>query len=54
LPEIEATLQRARAMKQLLEKGLACDCLSVADCIVYGCNPPVQIGTRLRHSDVTA
>ena len=43
LPEIEAVLNRARSMKQLLEKGLRCDCVEVADCFVYDCNPPVQI-----------
>ena len=43
LPEVEATINQARAMKSLLEKGLRCDCVSVSDCIVHGCNPPVQI-----------
>jgi MerR family transcriptional regulator, redox-sensitive transcriptional activator SoxR len=44
LPEIEATIQRAQAMKRLFQKGLRCDCVSLADCIVHDCNPPVQIG----------
>jgi DNA-binding transcriptional MerR regulator len=44
LTEIEATIQRAQAMKRLFEKGLRCDCVSLADCIVHDCNPPVQIG----------
>jgi MerR family transcriptional regulator, redox-sensitive transcriptional activator SoxR len=43
LPEVEATIQRAEAMKRLFEKGLRCDCLSLSDCIVHDCNPPVQI-----------
>jgi MerR family transcriptional regulator, redox-sensitive transcriptional activator SoxR len=46
LPEVDAAIQRATAMKGLLEKGLRCDCLSIADCIVYDCNPPVSIGRR--------
>jgi MerR family redox-sensitive transcriptional activator SoxR len=48
LPEVEATIQRAQAMKRLLEKGLRCDCVSVADCVVHDCNPPVQIGVGRR------
>jgi MerR family transcriptional regulator, redox-sensitive transcriptional activator SoxR len=44
LPEVDATIQRAQTMKRLLEKGLRCDCVTVADCIAYDCNPPVQIG----------
>jgi MerR family redox-sensitive transcriptional activator SoxR len=43
LPEIDATILRAEAMKRLFEKGLRCDCLSLSDCIVHDCNPPVQI-----------
>lgn len=46
LPEIDALAQRARAMKQLLEKGLRCDCVSVEDCVLYDCNPPVTLGRR--------
>jgi MerR family redox-sensitive transcriptional activator SoxR len=45
LPEVESTILRARAMKELFEKGLRCDCVSMTDCIVHGCSPPVvQIG----------
>lgn len=32
LPEIEALIARANAMKRLLEEGLECDCLSLDDC----------------------
>jgi MerR family transcriptional regulator, redox-sensitive transcriptional activator SoxR len=32
LPEIEALIARASAMKRLLEEGLDCDCLSLDDC----------------------
>ena len=46
LPEIDAIQQRATAMKRLLEKGLRCDCVSVHDCVLYDCNPPVSIGRR--------
>ena len=48
LPEVEATIQRAQAMKRLLTKGLRCDCVSMSDCIVHDCNPPVQIGLSRR------
>jgi MerR family transcriptional regulator, redox-sensitive transcriptional activator SoxR len=32
LPEIEALIARASAMKRLLEEGLDCECLSLDDC----------------------
>lgn len=43
LPEVDALVQRATAMKQLLEKGLRCDCVSIQDCLRYDCNPPVAL-----------
>lgn len=43
LPEVDALLERATAMKRMLEKGLRCDCLTVEDCITYRCSPPVQL-----------
>jgi MerR family transcriptional regulator, redox-sensitive transcriptional activator SoxR len=46
LPEIDALMERATAMKRLLEKGLRCDCVTVQDCILYDCNPPVTLGRR--------
>ena len=46
LPEVDALLERAKAMKRLLERGLRCDCVSVLDCIRYDCNPPVTITRR--------
>lgn len=46
LPEVDAMLERARAMKRLLERGLRCECVSVLDCIRYDCNPPVTITRR--------
>lgn len=48
--EVNAVLQRATAMKRLLEKGLRCDCVSVHDCLAYDCNPPVTLGRRARVS----
>jgi MerR family transcriptional regulator, redox-sensitive transcriptional activator SoxR len=48
LPEVDALIQRATGMKRLLEKGLRCDCVSVQDCILHDCNPPVSIGRRGR------
>ena len=32
LPEIEALVERALSMKQLLERGLRCECLRLEDC----------------------
>ena len=46
LPEVNALIQRASAMKRLLEKGLRCDCVTIGDCVLYDCNPPVSIGKR--------
>jgi MerR family transcriptional regulator, redox-sensitive transcriptional activator SoxR len=43
LPEVNELIQRASAMKRLLEKGLRCNCVTVQDCILYDCNPPVQL-----------
>ena len=48
LPEVEATIQKAQAMKRLLTKGLRCDCVRMSDCIVHDCSPPVQIGLSRR------
>lgn len=44
LPAVNDLVQRAAAMKRLLERGLHCQCLSMQDCILYDCNPPVSIG----------
>lgn len=46
LAEVNATLERAASMKRLLEKGLRCDCVSVHDCLVYECDPPVTMSGR--------
>jgi MerR family redox-sensitive transcriptional activator SoxR len=34
LPEVERTLSEARAMKEILEAGLRCECLSLEDCLL--------------------
>jgi MerR family redox-sensitive transcriptional activator SoxR len=44
--EVDRILERASAMKRLLEKGLRCDCVSMNDCILHDCNPPVALGRR--------
>ncbi len=33
LPEVERTLTEATAMKEILEAGLRCECLSLEDCL---------------------
>ena len=50
LPEVEALVERAFGMKHLLERGLRCDCLRLADCALVRCEDP----TRQRHEDYTA
>ena len=41
LPEIEALVERALSMKQLLERGLRCECLRLEDCEIID-NPLVS------------
>src|SRR5215210_6906917 len=36
LPEVEALVERALGMKELLERGLRCECLSIDDCALIG------------------
>ena len=48
LLEVNNVLQRASAMKSLLEKGLRCDCISIHDCLTYDCAPPVTLTRRSR------
>lgn len=36
LPEVEALVERALGMKNLLERGLRCECLSMDDCALVG------------------
>jgi MerR family redox-sensitive transcriptional activator SoxR len=46
LLEVNALIVRAQRMKALLEKGLRCDCVTVDDCILHDCSPPVTLGRR--------
>ncbi len=32
LPEVEKLIERARSMKRILEMGLNCECITIADC----------------------
>ena len=36
LPEVEALVDRALGMKELLERGLRCECLRLEDCALVG------------------
>ena len=36
LPEVEALVERALGMKNLLERGLRCECLRLEDCVLIG------------------
>src|ERR687898_998942 len=40
LPEVEALVQRALGMKNLLERGLRCECLRREDCALVGKGAP--------------
>jgi MerR family redox-sensitive transcriptional activator SoxR len=46
LKVVNELLRRASSMKSLLEKGLRCDCVSVHDCLLYDCNPPLTLSRR--------
>jgi MerR family transcriptional regulator, redox-sensitive transcriptional activator SoxR len=50
LPEVEALIARARAMKRLLEEGLNCGCLRLEDCalLVSTRQARVRGGTEAR------
>ena len=40
LPEVEALVNRALGMRDLLERGLRCECLSLKDCELVGGGAP--------------
>jgi MerR family redox-sensitive transcriptional activator SoxR len=43
LPEVDSLIQRAQAMKRLLEEGLDCGCLNFEECVIVagaGCVQP--------------
>ena len=35
LPEVERVIERAQSMKQILEMGLDCECISIEDCFTH-------------------
>jgi MerR family redox-sensitive transcriptional activator SoxR len=40
LPEVEARVERALGMKDLLDRGLRCECVSVDDCVLIDESAP--------------
>ncbi len=36
LEEVDAIIQRAQTMRQLLEEGLRCGCLGIEECVLFG------------------
>jgi MerR family transcriptional regulator, redox-sensitive transcriptional activator SoxR len=46
LPEVERTLTEAAAMKEILEAGLRCECLSLEDCLGQVDSAPGQSSAR--------
>jgi MerR family redox-sensitive transcriptional activator SoxR len=40
LPEVDALIERALSMKDLLERGLRCECLRLEDCSLVGKEAP--------------
>lgn len=45
LPEVEDLIARAQAMKQMLEKGLRCECIQIDECFSEaGCALPADTG----------
>jgi MerR family redox-sensitive transcriptional activator SoxR len=42
LPEVEALVERALSMKDLLERGLRCECLSLEECALVGEGAPSE------------
>ena len=43
LPEVDALIERALGMKDLLERGLRCECLRLEDCSLVGKEAPVAL-----------
>ncbi len=39
LPEINAQIERANAIKRLLENGISCECIKIDDCFLNDCVP---------------
>ncbi len=42
LPEVEALVERALSMKDLLERGLRCECLNLEECALVGEGAPSE------------
>jgi MerR family redox-sensitive transcriptional activator SoxR len=40
LPEVEALVERALGMKDILERGLRCECMSLEECALVGKEAP--------------
>ena len=50
LPEIDALLVRAQALRKLLETGLSCSCVRIEDCFLDDCSGGVADVTRARRA----
>ncbi len=46
LPEVEALVERALSMKDLLERGLRCECLRLEECSLVGNGAPEALTQR--------
>ena len=46
LPEIETLIQRAQALKKLLQTGANCECVRIEDCFIEDCAGSVQSARR--------
>lgn len=46
LPEVEELIDRAQAMKALLEEGIQCDCLRPEDCAVLARHADFELAAR--------
>jgi MerR family transcriptional regulator, redox-sensitive transcriptional activator SoxR len=40
LPEIDAQIQRALALRRMLQAGMRCECVSIDDCFIDDCSKP--------------
>jgi MerR family transcriptional regulator, redox-sensitive transcriptional activator SoxR len=47
LPEVEALVERALGMKDILERGLRCECLRLEDCVLVGTGTGRPLRTRV-------
>lgn len=42
LPEIEAAIRRATALKLMLQAGVSCRCVRIEDCFLEDCSAPLK------------